>query len=99
MITWTISQLERYTATGFVCTVHWTAAITDGEYSAETTSTVSFTEQPAQEIIPYENLTETQVVEWVTGALGPDHVTAIEGVLAAKIAAQKIPSVTAGLPW
>lgn len=99
MITWTITQLDRHTANGFVCTVHWTATITDGEYSAPTTSTVNFSEQPGQELIPYENLTEAQVVGWVQDALGPDHVAAIEGVLAAKIAAQKAPPITAGLPW
>ncbi len=94
-----ISQMDRLTADGFVCTVHWTASQTDGEYSASTFSTVGFTEQPEQSLIPYADLTEAQVVEWVKASLGEEGVTAINTALVNNIADQKAPKVAAGVPW
>jgi hypothetical protein len=97
--TFRISQMDRLTDTGFVCVVHWTASQTDGEYTASTYSTVGFTEQPDQSLIPYEDLTETQVVEWVKASLGEEGVAAIDTALANNIADQKSPKVAAGVPW
>ena len=97
--TFKISQMDRLTDTGFVCTVHWTASQVDGEYTASTYSTVGFTEQPDQSLIPYEDLTEAQVVEWVKASLGEEGVAAIDTALANNIADQKAPKVAAGTPW
>jgi hypothetical protein len=97
--TFRISQMDRLTDTGFVCVVHWTASQTDGEYSASTYSTVGFTEQPDQSLIPYEELTEAQVIEWVKASLGEEGVAAIDTALANNIADQKAPKVAAGVPW
>jgi hypothetical protein len=79
--------------------VHWTASQTDGEYSASTYSTVGFTEQPDQSLIPYEDLTEALVIEWVKASLGEEGVAAIDTALANNIADQKAPKVAAGVPW
>jgi len=97
--TFKISQMDRLTADGFVVTVHWTASQTDGDYTASTYSTVSFTEQPGQSLIPYDQLTESQVIEWVKASLGEEGVAAIDTALAANIADQKAPKVAAGVPW
>ena len=97
--TFKISQMDRLTADGFVCTVHWTASQVDGDYTASTYSTVGFTEQPGQSLIPYKDLTEAQVVEWVKASLGEEGVAAIDTALANNIADQKAPKVAAGVPW
>ena len=97
--TFKISQMDRLTSDGFVVTVHWTASQTDGDYTASTYSTVGFTEQPDQSLIPYEDLTEAQVVEWVKASLGEEGVAAIDTALANNIADQKAPKVAAGVPW
>jgi len=99
MTNWTITNMDRLTADGFVVTVHWTASQTDGDYTASTYSTVSFTEQPGQSLIPYDQLTESQVIEWVKASLGEEGVAAIDTALAANIADQKAPKVAAGVPW
>lgn len=100
MTNWTITNMDRLTADGFVVTVHWTASQTDGDYTAVPIySTVSFTEQPGQTLIPYDELTEAQVVEWVKASLGEEGVAAVDLALANNIAAQKNPPVATGTPW
>ena len=91
--------MDRLTADGFVVTVHWTVSQFDGDFSDSTYSTVSFTEQPGQSLIPYEDLTEAQVMQWVKDSLGAEGVAAIDTALAANIADQKAPKVAAGVPW
>ena len=100
MTNWTITNMDRLTADGFVVTVHWTASQTDGDYTAVPIySTVSFTEQPGESYVPYDELTEDQVVEWVKASLGEEGVAAVDAALANNIAAQKNPPVATGTPW
>jgi hypothetical protein len=97
MTVWTIAQLERTTADGGVTIAHWRATLTDGDCSASTYGTCSFTPDPdAEDFVPFENLTEAMVIEWVKGSLD---VEAIESGLTAQIEDQKAPKVLAGVPW
>jgi len=99
MTIWKISNLDRNTADGFVNTVHWTASQTEGEFTASTYSTVSFTKEDGINYVPYSELTEAAVVEWVKGSLGADGVAAVDAALAANIAEQKAPKIATGTPW
>jgi len=99
MLNWKITQMDRHTSTGFVVTVHWTAVLQDGEFTASTYSTASFTEQPDQQLIPYDELTEPLVVSWVKAALGEEGVAAVELALANNIQDQRTPQTAAGVPW
>jgi len=99
MTTWTISTLDRNTSDGFVNTVHWTASQVDGEFTASTYATASFTKEDGINYVPYAELTESAVVEWVKGSLGAEGVAAVDAALAANIAEQKAPKVATGTPW
>jgi len=99
MTIWKISTLDRNTADGFVNTVHWNASQVDGDFTASTYSTVSFTKEDGINYVPYADLTEAAVVEWVKGSLGADGVAAVDAALAANIAEQKAPKVATGTPW
>lgn len=95
--TWTISELERQTADGGVIVAHWRVTDVDGEYSASAYGTASFTPDPtAPDFIPYENLTEADVLGWVYTRLDK---TAVETSLAGKIESDKNPVIASGLPW
>jgi len=95
--TWTIAQLERNTADGGVTVAHWRATMEDGDYSASAYGTVGFTpDASADGFVPYENLTEADVLAWVHGSVDKD---ATEAALTAKIDAEKNPTTTAGTPW
>jgi propanediol dehydratase small subunit len=93
--TWTIAQLERNTADDFVVTVHYRVNAVDGDYTASTYGTVSYT-QESETFIPFADLTEATVVGWVKESLGEDTV---ETALASQIEAQKVPVTVAGMPW
>ena len=93
-ITWTISTLDRETATGFVTTAHWQATAVDGEYTASTYSTVNWPVDEPQ--IPYDNLTLQTVLGWVWESVDK---AAIETALNAQINMKKNPVTATGLPW
>ena len=92
-IKWTISQLDRKTADGFVTTAHWRCDAQDGDFSASVYATCSF---EGELTVPYEQLTEATVLSWVWQSVDK---YATEAVVAAQIAEQKAPKVAAGVPW
>jgi hypothetical protein len=93
---WSIADMQRLTSDGFVVTVHYRVTANEDTYSASTYGTVSYTEQPEQTVIPYDDLTEETVIGWVQNSLGKDTV---ETSLAGQIEAQKHPVQASGLPW
>jgi len=93
-VTWKISTLDREVSNGFVTTAHWQATAVDGEHSASAYATVSWAEgTPA---IPYANLTEATVLNWVWESVDK---AATEASLAAQIALLKNPVKASGTPW
>jgi len=104
MTTWTIAQLERTTADGGVTIAHWRATATEtvGEdtFSASSYGTCGFTPDPtAPDFVPFDDLTEADVLAWVYAELGAEQLAAIEDGLSANIEEQKAPKVVAGTPW
>ena len=93
----TIAQLERETETGGVVTAHWRATLTEGDYSASSYGTVGFTPDATDpSFVPFESLTEADVIAWVEAELDMEAMTAS---LQANIDEQKAPKSVAGLPW
>ena len=96
--TWGINTLERETSDGFVMVAHYTVDANDGTYSAGAYGSVGF-ERP-DNLIPYADLTEDEVIGWVKTALGGDEeVTEIQAALQAQIDEQRAPTKAAGVPW
>ena len=98
-IKWSIVTLERSTATGAVMVAHWRVDATCGEYSAGIYGSTGFDPDPAAPgFIPFENLTEADVLSWLFAqeGFGKDEK---EAQLLEQIETQKNPPVVAGLPW
>ena len=93
--TWQVVQMDRQVADGFVTTVHYNVSAVDGEFTSSTYGTVGFT-QEEMDYVPFEQLTQEQVIGWVQDSLGKDKV---EAALATQIEAQKNPVSESGLPW
>lgn len=90
-----IVNLER-TQDGGVVVAHWTATKTDGDFTANTYGTKSFTPDPdAEDFTAFEDLTEEVVVGWFS----EEEVAQIESVLDADLEAQAQPQVISGTPW
>jgi hypothetical protein len=92
-INWSISQLDRKTADGFVTTAHWRCDVTDGEYSVGAYGSAGFT---GDLTIPYENLTQEQVLGWVWESVDKNNT---ENNLLNQIEFQKNPVTVTGTPW
>lgn len=95
--TWNIAQLERETADGYVFTAHYTVSAKDDTYQAGAYGSIGF-ERP-DELVPYADLTESQVIGWIQEALGADKVAEIEIALQNQLDEQAAPTKAAGLPW
>ena len=96
--TWKISQLERETQDGFVFVAHYVVDASDGIYTSGACGSTSF--QRPDNLIPYAELTEELVVDWVKNALGGDaKVAEIEAALEEQISQQRTPTKAFGLPW
>ena len=96
---WKVAQLERNFEDGGVIVAHWRAHAYDGYYAAFSYGTAGFTPDPSADgFVPYESLTESQVLAWVW-ADGVDK-DATEAALQAKIDADMgPPTVVTGTPW
>ena len=91
--TWTIHHLERQLPDGLVITAHWTVDTTDGDYSAHSFGQTSF--DRGDTFIPYEELTNEQVVDWIKNN---SDLAAIEATLQAQIDTQKTPVLAVETP-
>jgi hypothetical protein len=90
-----IVNLER-TQDGGVVVAHWTASKVDGEFTANTYGTKSFTPNPeSTDFVAFDDLTESDVVGWFS----EEETAQIESVLDADLEAQAAPQVISGVPW
>jgi hypothetical protein len=92
-INWSIVQLDRKTADNYVTTAHWRCDATDGEHSAGVYGSAGFT---GDLTIPYEDLTQEQVLGWVWESVDKAET---EANVLVQIESQKAPSTASGLPW
>jgi hypothetical protein len=93
--TWKINQTDYLVADGFITTAHWICSAVDGDYSSSAYATCSFA--PATPSIPYNNVTEQEVLDWCW-ANGVDK-DATEASLTTQIELLKNPVVAVGTPW
>ena len=97
VITWSIANLERETADGFVFTAHYTVNAKDDTYSAGAYGSIGF-ERP-KKLVAFSQLTEQVVTGWVKEALGADKVAEVEAALQNQLDQQRKPTKAAGVPW
>lgn len=104
-VKWSIDNLTRRAADGAVIVAHWraTAIAEEGEQTATSAQIgpASFPEPNPEDpnFIPYENLTEEQVVTWVKDKLGEEEVTRIETRLIQEASEKLTPTELSGTPW
>ncbi len=101
-ITWVISALDCIPNTpegaDYVVTAHWRCNGTDGTYNGTVYSTCSFPVVQGTSFVPYEDLTEDDVLGWCW-ANGVDK-DATEAAVQTQINNQiDPPIVTPPLPW
>ena len=93
-ITWNVHNLERESSDGYVFRAHYRVNAVDDKLLSTHIGTVRF--KKPDTLIPYDDLTESQVLKWIKSKV--DH-TAIEASLNEDIAKKKAPATAKGLPW
>lgn len=94
-VTYSVGELQNV-----VSTVHWTLTATEGTYTASTYGSLGVDEPAPEQFVAYEELTEEEVIQWVTDTMGEEQVQSMEDRLASQIKSQKEPvSGTMTPPW
>mgnify|MGYP003991405825 CR=1 FL=1 len=92
-----INNLERNLPDNGVTIVHYSIVLEQDGISKRNNGTISFTPDPeAEGYIPFDELTEAQVIGWVEVELD---VPAIEASLQARIDEEVTPTTASGMPW
>ena len=89
-----INNLDRSTDGDVVTTVHYTVSKTDGEAVGSSYGSVGV--EVGDTVIPFAELTEATVIDWVKEKLD---LISLEDSLDAQVAEQKAPKVASGTPW
>lgn len=100
VVAWSIDQLERRPEDGAVIVAHWRLKVSEDEVFAQAIGLQKFTPNPNDpNFVPFESLTEEQVVGWVKDEMGDGHVAALEAKVSSDVDDQKVPAVIPGVPW
>ena len=97
VFSWAIGNLERETGDGFVFTAHYSISAKNAAYSAGAYGSIGF-ERP-DSLVPYSDITEEMVVEWVKDALTEEKVEQVFKALQGQLDEQAAPTKAAGVPW
>jgi hypothetical protein len=96
-----IVTLDRELPSGCCTVAHWTASKTDGTHTASSYGTVALPHKDHDDpdFVPYEDLTQAQVLAWVQEAMGEEQLAALELNLDNQLAALANPVTATGKPW
>jgi len=96
-----IVNLDRNLPDGLCTTAHWTATKQDGDYTASAYGSIGLPAKDPSDptFVAYEDITESQAIQWVLDTMGEEQVAALEANLDGQIEAQKNPTSASGTPW
>ena len=103
--TWAVTALYTETIDGhqdYVVIANYTVVGVDGTYSAELSNIARFSTASVSPFIPYAELTEAIVIDWIQQDLGVDGVANLEACIQGQIDSQINPPVVpvnTPLPW
>jgi hypothetical protein len=95
-----LSQAEGQTNVVFRVTYNCSKSVQDGYFTAVKTGKLNVEYKQSDPYTPFNELTESQVLDWVFLSLGTDEVAQITADVDAQISAYMAPAVvTPPLPW
>ena len=103
--TWAVTALYTQTVDGeqdYVVIANYTVIGIYDTYSAELSNIARFSTASVTPFIPYADLTQDTVIDWIQQDLGPDGVSNLEACIQGQINSQINPPlvpVNTPLPW
>ena len=101
--TWTITQLSVYPKSegeaDVVCAAAWNVSGTDGTYNGSLNGSTAFKLDPNAPFIPFDQLTQEQVLGWVWDSMGEEGKATAEADVDAQIEYAASQVQNAPLPW
>ncbi len=96
-INWHIENLIRTTETGGIFEAHWICWVFQGVHQGEYSGVTKFDPNPSNDnFIPYEDLQEQQVLNWIWNQISKEEIEA----KAIEVLEERInPTAAAGVPW
>ena len=103
LYTWSVDSMTNYPEfageTNVVTVVNWICTGTDGVNTARTAGATGIPPVADDPFIPYADLTNDIVIEWVHNALGTIGVDNVQNDIDGQIYVAANPQVTQPLPW
>ena len=103
---WKVANLDRNLADGMVTTVHYTVdAVSDdldaegNPYRAGAYGSIGLKPATKKSMIPFADLDEATVANWVQSEFGDEKVQSIQAALEKQIELQRTPVTGSGVPW
>ena len=98
---WKVAQLERLCSTGEIQTVHYTvdARSEDDTYNAGAYGSMGLDPADPDNMIPFADVTEAEVISWLQAKFGEEKVEEIQTALQKQLDEQRAPSIAQGMPW
>jgi len=98
---WTIENMKRRTETGLVVEVAYRVVAKQSGLIADHRGKVTLAGDPsAASFVPFEQLTEAQVIQWVKDSVDVSTIEAgVQATLSAKAARVAQKETLTGLPW
>jgi hypothetical protein len=98
---WTIENMKRQVANDLVVEVAYRVMAKDSGLIADHRGKVTLTGDPeAPDFIPFKDLTEAQVIQWVKDSVDVEAIEAqVQSALDAKVAKREARETLTGLPW
>lgn len=102
--TWTVTNMSvlQTPQPDFVVDAKWLCSGVEGDYSGEITGIQSFPDQQGDNFVPYADLTESEVLDWIWEQMGENGKPNWEACVAGQIESEKNPPVSPTeepLPW
>jgi hypothetical protein len=94
---WKINFVERMKSNGFILQVVWECSSEQNGFVGRLTDTLGFEVKDPQ--VPFEQVTEPMIVDWIKNKLGPHKVLEVEKTVQAMIEANIANTKAAGAPW
>ena len=97
---WKIEQLTRRALDGGVTAVHWRLFGEEDGFQATLYGEFRTNPDPSSpDFIPFADLTEAEVINWITSTMREGRMNDFIADLAVQIEQQKNPMISDGLPW